>query len=113
MAEDAAEVRKVVTVVFTDLVGSTGLGERLDPETLRRVMARYFAAMQAALEQRGGTVEKFIGDAIMAVFGVPTVHEDDALRAVGAALAMREALARVHEELEREHGTRLETRTGL
>jgi hypothetical protein len=75
-----AETRKVVTVVFTDLVGSTELGERLDPEAGRRVMIRFFAAMQAMLKGHGGTVEKFIGDAIMAVFGMPTLHEDDALR---------------------------------
>src|SRR5512132_1653582 len=74
------EVRKVVTVVFIDLVDSTGLGEHLDPESLRRVISRYFDAMQAILERHGGTVEKFIGDAIMAVFGIPAVHEDDALR---------------------------------
>ena len=72
----------VVTVVFTDVVDSTALGERLDPESMRRVMWRYFDAMQATLERYGGTVEKFIGDAIVAVFGVPAVHEDDALRAV-------------------------------
>jgi len=113
MGSDAPEVRKVVTVVFSDVVGSTALAERLDPETLRHVMGRYFAAMEAALARHGGTVEKFIGDAIMAVFGVPTVHEDDALRAVRAALAMREALATVNDELAREHGCRLETRTGV
>ena len=93
------ETRKVVTVVFTDVAGSTALGERLDPETLRRVMWRYFDSMQATLERHGGTVEKFIGDAIVAVFGVPAVHEDDALRAVRAAFEMREALERVNEEL--------------
>src|SRR5688572_14281894 len=69
------ETRKVVTVVFTDVVGSTALGELLDPESLRRVMWRYFDTMQATLERHGGTVEKFIGDAIVAVFGVPAVHE--------------------------------------
>ena len=70
-----AESRKVVTVVFTDVVGSTALGERLDPESLRRVMGRYFGTMQATLERHGGTVEKFIGDAIVAVFGVPVVPQ--------------------------------------
>jgi class 3 adenylate cyclase/tetratricopeptide (TPR) repeat protein len=109
----AAETRKVVTVVFTDVVGSTALGERLDPETLRRVMWRYFDTMQATLERHGGTVEKFIGDAIVAVFGVPAVHEDDALRAVRAASAMRDALERVNGELAREYGVRIATRTGV
>src|SRR6185312_976452 len=76
------EERKVVTIVFADLAGSTGLGERLDPEALRDVQTRYFEAMRASLERHGGTVEKYIGDAVMAVFGVPVLHEDDALRAV-------------------------------
>ncbi len=109
----AGETRKVVTVLFTDLVDSTPLGERLDPETLRHVMARYFDAMQATLERHGGTVEKFIGDAIMAVFGIPTLHEDDALRAVRAAIDMRNTLAQLNDKLEPEHGVRLSTRTGL
>ena len=108
-----AATRKVVTVVFTDVVGSTALGERLDPESMRRVMWRYFDAMQATLERYGGTVEKFIGDAIVAVFGVPAVHEDDAQRAVRAAFEMRDALARVNESLAREYGVRIETRTGV
>src|ERR1700675_174280 len=86
------EQRKTVTVVFCDVTGSTAMGERLDPESLRRVMSPYFDEMRAALERHGGTVEKFIGDAVMAVFGVPNVHEDDALRAVRAAGEMREAL---------------------
>jgi class 3 adenylate cyclase len=80
-----AEARKTVTIVFTDLTGSTSLGERLDPEALRRVMERYFGETRSVLERHGGTVEKFIGDAVMAVFGIPTTHEDDALRAVKAA----------------------------
>ena len=107
------ETRKVVTVVFTDVAGSTALGERLDPETLRRVMWRYFDSMQATLERHGGTVEKFIGDAIVAVFGVPAVHEDDALRAVRAAFEMREALERLNEQLGSEYGIRIEARTGV
>ena len=93
------ETRKVVTVVFTDVVGSTALGERLDPESLRRVMWRYFDTMQATLEQHGGTVEKFIGDAVVAIFGVPVLHEDDALRAVRATIEMREALEQLNETL--------------
>ena len=73
-----SEVRKTVTIAFCDVVGSTAMGEALDPESLRRVMDRYFDSMRAAIERHGGTVEKFIGDAVMAVFGGPLVHEDDA-----------------------------------
>jgi class 3 adenylate cyclase/tetratricopeptide (TPR) repeat protein len=86
------EVRKTVTVLFCDLAGSTALGERTDPEALRALLARYFERMKAIVERHGGTVEKFIGDAVMAVFGVPQVHEDDALRACRAAVEMRDAL---------------------
>ena len=109
----ADERRKVVTVLFTDLVGSTSLGEGLDPEAVRRVMSRYFDAMRAVVERHGGTVEKFIGDAIMAVFGIPTLHEDDALRAVRAAAEMGDALAELNVTLEREQKIRLTTRTGV
>ena len=84
--------RKTVTVLFCDVTGSTELGESIDPEALRELLARYFEQMKAIVERHGGTVEKFIGDAVMAVFGVPTAHEDDALRAVRAAAEMREAL---------------------
>jgi class 3 adenylate cyclase len=84
-AAGGQETRKVVTVVFSDLAGSTSLGERLDPESLGRVMARWFEAMRSVLERHGGTVQKFIGDAVMAVFGIPALHEDDAVRAVRAA----------------------------
>ena len=80
------------------------MGETLDPEPLRRVMERYFDAMRAAIERHGGTVEKFIGDAVMAVFGVPQVHEDDALRAVRAAGDMRDVLTALNAELDRDHG---------
>jgi class 3 adenylate cyclase/tetratricopeptide (TPR) repeat protein len=86
-----AEERKVVTVLFCDVTGSTALGERLDAEVLRALLARYFDRMRDRVQRHGGTVEKFIGDAVMAVFGVPTVHEDDALRAIRAALDMRAA----------------------
>jgi class 3 adenylate cyclase len=85
------EVRKVVTVLFCDVTGSTALGERTDPETLRALLARYFERMKAVVESHGGTVEKFIGDAVMAVFGVPAAHEDDALRACRSAVEMRDA----------------------
>jgi class 3 adenylate cyclase/tetratricopeptide (TPR) repeat protein len=88
----AREVRKTVTVLFCDLTGSTELGEQTDPEALRALLARYFERMKAIVEAHGGTVEKFIGDAVMAVFGVPAAHEDDALRACRAAVEMRDAL---------------------
>jgi class 3 adenylate cyclase/tetratricopeptide (TPR) repeat protein len=88
----AQEQRKTVTVLFCDVTGSTSLGETLDPERLRALLARYFEGMKTIVERHGGTVEKFIGDAVMAVFGVPVVHEDDALRAVRAAVEMRAAL---------------------
>jgi class 3 adenylate cyclase/tetratricopeptide (TPR) repeat protein len=107
------EVRKTVTVLFADVIGSTSLGERLDPESLRGVMSRYFEEMRSAVESHGGTVEKFIGDAVMAVFGVPVVHEDDALRAVRAASQMREILASLNAELDRDWGARLQIRTGV
>ena len=107
------ELRKTVTVVFCDVTGSTTLGERLDPESLRRAMTRYFDEMRAALERHGGTVEKFIGDAVMAVFGIPVVHEDDALRAVRAAAEMRAARDRLNPELERTLGVRIEARIGV
>jgi class 3 adenylate cyclase len=81
-----------VTVLFCDLTGSTALGESLDPERLRTLLARYFERMKDIVERHGGSVEKFIGDAVMAVFGVPVLHEDDALRAVWAAVEMRDAL---------------------
>jgi class 3 adenylate cyclase/tetratricopeptide (TPR) repeat protein len=84
--------RKVVTVLFCDVVGSTTLGESVDPEALQGLLARYFERMSAIVELHGGTVEKFIGDAVMAVFGVPVAHEDDALRACRAAIEMRDAL---------------------
>ena len=107
------EVRKTVTVLFSDVVGSTNLGEQLDPESLRRVMTRYFDELRAVLERHGGTVEKFIGDAVMAVFGIPHVHEDDAVRAVRAADEMREALAALNKELDRDWGVTITNRTGV
>jgi class 3 adenylate cyclase/tetratricopeptide (TPR) repeat protein len=110
---ETRETRKTVTVVFCDVTGSTALGERLDPESLRSVMARYFEAMRGVIEHHGGTVEKFIGDAVMAVFGVPTLHEDDALRAVRAASEMRASLAELNAELSDDYGTTLVLRTGV
>jgi len=85
-------VRKTVTIVFCDVAGSTALGESMDPEALRGVLARYFERVKTIVELHGGTVEKFIGDAVMAVFGVPTAHEDDAVRAVRAAVEMQAAM---------------------
>src|SRR5262245_32938986 len=111
--QGVADVRKVVTVVFTDVAGSTRLGEQLDPETARLVMSRYFDTMQSVVEAHGGIVEKFIGDAIMAVFGLPTLHEDDALRAVRAAVEMRESRTGLNEQRQRDHGLTLAARTGV
>jgi class 3 adenylate cyclase/tetratricopeptide (TPR) repeat protein len=93
---DCGVHRKVVTVLFCDVVGSTSLGESLDPEALQGLLARYFERMKTIIERHGGSVEKFIGDAVMAVFGVPMAHEDDALRACRAALEMRAAFAEVN-----------------
>ena len=90
--EELREQRKTVTVLFCDVTGSTALGESTDAEALRAILARYFERMKAIVESHGGSVEKFVGDAVMAVFGVPVVHENDALRAVRAAVAMRAAL---------------------
>ena len=91
-AAASREIRKTVTVIFCDVTGSTTLGESVDPEALRALLARYFERMRAIVESHGGTVEKFIGDAVMAVFGIPAAHEDDALRACRAAVEMRDAL---------------------
>ena len=104
-APPSREQRKTVTVLFCDITGSTALGESTDPEALRALLARYFERMKGILESHGGTVEKFIGDAVMAVFGVPQVHEDDALRACRAARgdARRPARARPPGPDRREH----------
>src|SRR2546428_5773539 len=88
--ELAREERKVVSVLFADLVGFTSRAEQLDPEDVRAVLAPYWERLRGELEKRGGTVEKFIGDAVMALFGAPAAHDDDPLRAVGAALAIRD-----------------------
>jgi DNA-binding SARP family transcriptional activator len=107
------ERRKTVTILFADLVESTELAEGLDPESLRRVLDGYFAAARRAIEGHGGTIEKFIGDAVMAVFGVPVAHEDDALRAVRAAVDTRTAVAALSDAVEREHGLELDLRIGI
>ena len=105
--------RKTVTVVFADLVGSTALAERLDPESLDHVLASYYAHMRGVLEQHGGTVEKFIGDAVVGVFGVPTLHEDDALRAIRAAIQMRDQLPDLNASLQERFGVGLSVRIGI
>jgi class 3 adenylate cyclase/tetratricopeptide (TPR) repeat protein len=105
--------RRTVTVLFADVADSTPLGERLDAEALRQVMSRWFERMSEVLERHGGTVEKFIGDAVMAVFGIPELHEDDALRAVRAATELRGALSELNVELERELGVHIGIRVGV
>jgi len=112
-AAAADEVRKIVTVVFCDLTGSTSLGEKLESESLREVLDVYFSAMRQVLERHGGTVEKYIGDAIMAVFGLPKLHEDDALRAVRAAFEMGTVLQELNVRLQATWGVRLQNRTGV
>jgi class 3 adenylate cyclase/tetratricopeptide (TPR) repeat protein len=108
-----ARARKVVTVLFSDVSGFTVLGERLDPESLHQVIGRWFEGTDQVIERHGGTVEKHMGDAVMAVFGVPVVHEDDALRAGRAALEMQQKLADLNEELARRWDVQLSVRTGL
>src|SRR3954454_18554664 len=105
--------RRTVTVLFADIADWTSLGERLHSGSLRQGMRREFDAMGAVLESHGGTLEKFIGDAVMAVFGIPELHEDDALRAVRAATDLRLALAGLNEEFEEQLGVRLGIRVGV
>src|SRR4051794_7672386 len=107
------EARKVVTVLFADIRGSTGLGQDLDPESLQNLLSRFFGEMRRVVERHEGLVEKFIGDAVMAVFGLPRVHEDDAVRAVRAAAEMREALAALNEEFVATWGITVAIRTGV
>src|SRR3990170_1425535 len=109
----STEARKTVSLVFCDLTGSTALGDKMDPESLRRVITRYFNDMKQVLIRHGGTVEKFIGDAVMAAFGVPTVHEDDALRAVRAAVEMQQQIDEMNLDLELEWGVGLKARIGV
>jgi len=108
-----AERRQTVTVLFADVVRSTRLARALDPEALREVMARYFAVVRRIVERHGGIVEKFIGDAVMGLFGVPRIHEDDALRAVRAATSIHEALAALNRELSEGWGVEIEVRIGV
>ncbi len=107
------EGRKVVSVVFADLVGSTALQEVLDPESVRRLMKRFYAAMGAVIQAHGGSVQKFIGDAVVAAFGIPELREDDALRAVRAAGAMATVLDELNQELEQSWGVQLRMRTAV
>jgi class 3 adenylate cyclase/tetratricopeptide (TPR) repeat protein len=113
VAARLSDERKVVTVLFCDVVDSTALGEAIDPEALRALLTRYFERMREIVERHGGTVEKFIGDAVMAVFGIPQVHEDDALRACRAAIEMREALPELGEELRRTRGIDFAVKLGI
>jgi class 3 adenylate cyclase/ketosteroid isomerase-like protein len=110
---DAVAGRRTITVVFADLVESTALQERIDAEPARAVMARFYDAMRSVVAAHGGRVQKFIGDALVAVFGVPVVREDDALRAVRAAAAIGRSLEMLNNQLERVHGVRLAIRTGV
>jgi class 3 adenylate cyclase/tetratricopeptide (TPR) repeat protein len=105
--------RKIVTILFADVQGSTSLGERLDPEGLRDVMTSFFDAMREEIEAEGGTVEKYIGDAVMAAFGVPAAHEDDPARAIRAAGRMLTRLHEVNGELDEAHGVSLAIRIGI
>ncbi len=109
----AGSERKIVTILFADLAGSTEIAERLDPERLRALLETYFGAMRQEIEAEGGTVEKFIGDAVMAVFGVPSAHEDDASRALRAALRMQRRLRSLNAELEDRYGVGLRVRIGV
>ncbi|MGD2270295.1 MAG: adenylate/guanylate cyclase domain-containing protein, partial [Desulfobacterales bacterium] len=107
------EERKLVTVVFADLVGSTELAVQRDPEQLRGLLSSFFEEMAQQIRSFGGTLEKYAGDAIMAVFGVPRVHEDDAERAVRAAIAMQETISQLNPTFEQEYNSRLELRIGI
>src|SRR5215203_132707 len=113
LAASVGEQRKQVTVLFADMVDSTVLAARLDPEDLQQVMSRYFAALRGAVESEGGVVEKFIGDAVMAVFGLHRSREDDGARAVRAALAMLKALEQLSGQVEASLGVRLQMRIGI
>jgi len=109
----SGQERRLVTVLFADVTGSTALGEQLDPEQLREVMDTFFDAMRREIEAEGGTVEKFIGDAVMAAFGVPVAHEDDPARAVRAATRMLRRLDDVNDSLAQSHDVTLQVRIGV
>ena len=107
------EQRKVVTILFADLSGSTPLAEKLDPEELRGILGSYFGALARQIQRYEGTIDKYIGDAVMAVFGAPISHEDDAERAIHAALAMQASIVRLNDDLDRKYGVRLSLRIGV
>ena len=109
----SSEVRKPATFIFVDLKGSTALTERIDQEAMSEIKKRYFSVMAAQIEQHGGTIEKYIGDAIMAVFGIPKAREDDALRAVRAAYGMQQQLVDLNRDFLRFYGVELANRTGV
>jgi class 3 adenylate cyclase/tetratricopeptide (TPR) repeat protein len=113
LSAPAVERRKLATLLFCDLSGSTAMGERVDAESLQDLLRSYFQEMRAAVERHGGTVEKFIGDAVMAAFGVPETHEDDALRACRAALEMQARIVGLNESLEQRFGTSIDVRIGV
>ncbi|HET9460450.1 MAG TPA: AAA family ATPase [Gaiellaceae bacterium] len=110
---DGREVRKTVTTLFSDVVGSTSLGEAVESELLRRVIRRFFEEARVVVERHGGSVEMFIGDAVVALFGVPVAREDDALRALRAACEIRARLVALNDDFERDHGFTLGVRTGV
>jgi DNA-binding SARP family transcriptional activator len=112
-AKPAMQFRRLAAILFVDVVDSLALGEVLDAEAIGTVQRRYFETVSAAITRHGGTVEKYAGDAVMAAFGVPVSHEDDALRAARAAFDIRTGVAALNEQLERDHGVRLELRTGI
>ena len=109
----AVERRKPTTLVFCDLCDSTALAEHTDAEVVREIVLEYFRVMRDSIERHGGTVEKFIGDAVLAVFGVPVAHEDDALRACRAALEMRASMGNLNDDLHKRFGIRLALRIGV
>ena len=112
-ADALLEQRKVVTILFADLSGSTPLAEQLDPEELRGILSSYFGALARQIQRYEGTIDKYIGDAVMAVFGAPISHEDDAERALHAALAMQASIVRLNDDLDRTYGVRLSLRIGV
>jgi class 3 adenylate cyclase/tetratricopeptide (TPR) repeat protein len=112
-ADGGEAIRKPVTILVSDVVGSTAVAERMDPESLGQLMMTYFEAMNEILRRHGGVVEKYMGDAVLAVFGLPSAHEDDAVRACRAASEMRVALRKLNQRLQATWGVALETRTGV